>query len=91
MADVFGNQEKPAHKQGPNWNVVGRYEDFESADKRRKSEIKDGGTAKVQKLSTGFVVKVKPTTVTEQRSPVTEAKKERPASKPKRQDREEKK
>lgn len=94
MADVFGNQKKPVHKQGANWNVVGRYEDFESADKRRKSEIKNGGVAKVHKLSTTFVVKVKPSVTILQKEPEAETKaekKERPAGKPKRQDRKEKK
>lgn len=57
---ILDAKEKPSHKQGPNWTVVGRFEDFESADARRKSEIQGGATAKVQKLAQYFVVKVKP-------------------------------
>jgi len=93
MSDSILNigNEKPVHKQGPNWNVVGRYEDFDSADFRRQAEIAAGRTAKVHKHSTTFVVKVKPVaTVTETTStePKADAKKERPAGKQKRQDRE---
>jgi len=87
MADVFGQQEKPVHKQGPNWDVVGRFEDFESADKRRKKEISEGKSAKVQHLSSVFVVKVKPQQSVQKVEVVKEAKSDKPAGKQKRQDR----
>ena len=89
----IGGEKKVVHKQGPNWNVVGRYEDFDSADFRRQAEIAAGRTAKVHKLSATFVVKVKPTsTVTETTSTELKAdpKKERPAGKQKRQERDNK-
>ena len=84
------DNEKKFHKQGPNWDVVGRYEDFTSADDRRHKEIKDGRTAKVHKLSASFVVKVKPNAKVEvqQNETVVGTKKERTAGKQKRQDRE---
>jgi hypothetical protein len=85
--------EKVVHKQGPNWNVVGRYEDFDSADFRRQAEIAAGRTAKVHKLASVFVVKVKPfANVTEITSTETKVdpKKERPSGKQKRQDRDNK-
>jgi len=87
MADVFGQQEKPVHKQGPNWDVVGRFEDFESADKRRKKEISEGKSAKVQHLSSVFVVKVKPQQSVQKVEVVKEAKSDKPTGKQKRQDR----
>jgi len=87
MADVFVQQEKPVHKQGPNWDVVGRFEDFESADKRRKKEISEGKSAKVQHLSSVFVVKVKPQQSVQKVEVVKEAKSDKPTGKQKRQDR----
>ena len=89
----IGGEKKAVHKQGPNWNVVGRYENFGDADSRRKNEIAAGRTAKVHKLSATFVVKVKPVaTVTETTStePKADPKKERSAGKQKRQERDNK-
>jgi len=79
---------KKVHKQGPNWYVVGRYEDFESANARRHKEINEGRTAKVHKLSSAFVVKVKPSKLETTSEEVTvETKQERPRGKQQRQDR----
>ena len=57
--DLSKNEEKKECKQGPNWDVVGRYQDFDSADAQRKRELSLGKLAKVQRLSTGFVVKTR--------------------------------
>lgn len=85
------SNEKVIHKQGQNWDVVGRYEDFLSADNRRRKEIKEGRTAKVHKLSTTFVVKVKPTKgEIHQDETVLEIKKDRSTGKQKRQERDNK-
>ena len=84
------NNEKVVHKQGPNWDIAGRYEDFDSADKRRKKEIGEGKSAKVQHLATGFVVKTRATKVQVNDVVEPEVKKERTASKQKRQDRDSK-
>lgn len=85
------NNEKVTHKQGQNWDVVGRYEDFLSADNRRHKEINDGRTAKVHKLSAGFVVKVKPTKLeVHNEEPTVENKKDRANGKQKRQERDSK-
>ena len=89
----IGGEKKVVHKQGPNWSVVGRYENFGDADSRRKNEIFEGRTAKVHKLSTTFVVKVKPSSVVTEMIPTetkAEAMKERPAGKQKRQERDSK-
>ena len=87
MSDVFCQQEKPVHKQGPNWDVVGRFEDFEAADRRRNKEINEGRLAKVHQLASGYVVKVKPQAQTPKVEVAAETKKDKPVGKQKRQDR----
>lgn len=79
--------EKVVHKQGHNWDVIGRFEDFESADNLRKKELAEGRIAKVQCLSTVFVVKVKQQAHNQRIEVSIEAKNDRNAGKTKRQDR----
>lgn len=87
MESVFGQQEKSPHKQGANWTVVGCFEEFEVANERRNKEINEGRLAKVHRLASGYVVKVKPSSPPKKEEVAVETKKAKPAGKQKRQDR----
>lgn len=79
---------KEVTPQGPPWSVVARFESFEPADERRKSELASGKQAKVARTASGFSVKVREANVRNEDPPTekrkTEIEEKKSYQKPKR-------